>query len=372
MSRRIAPVVAVAISVAWFMGGCVSTQPGTGSGDQPKPAASDVTKGEHVELRLLTYTDATWKCLNITLPDQPPEQTIPEASESESGRPRFLEALAAAGAGALVGAIVDGIQAAIKAEAETHERQFRQSIYATDFWQALGQPRYAGFELKRVADGYDATNPAARLVVAFVYSPYDPRLVLLKPVYVDIRAAKAKVSSDDGGARRMNVKLNCIMVGSYVSEKGDLVQQSLADTTFTLNAVNLDKPVVRSATWIKKTGEIDAHWEGDLKDHVAGFFFSPRPSQDAIKSLSDELTRADTRIEGEKDADKKKALAGGRKTVVERLREAAKGGAFGLTLLVTETDASKAKDTLIQIADFVGAQRTPVVDQTKSAINPKK
>lgn len=351
------------------LAGCAGNA-GSGAHHEPDKAVtrveSNVADAERVELRLLTYNDPVWGELKICPGPRPAGETISDKADDPSGRPRFLAGLAVEGVSMLVGMVVDAVQAAIKAEAELHERQYRQTVYATDFWEELGKPRYAGFELSRYAAGSD--KPASRLLVAFAYSESDPRMVLLKPVHLSMTASKAKVSPGSGDVRRMNVKLNTLIVGSYVNDKHVFVQENLADSTLTLGAINLDDFKVKQSTFESKAG-----WTGDFKYATAGFFLAPRPSSDLLAPLTEDLRVIDNKLAQSTltPADKDR-LEKARSALVESIRKYSRGGAFGVTAIVTETDTSKAREVLLKIADFVGAQRTPLINQAKELIGEKK
>lgn len=349
MSTRVA-AFALMVSGLTALLGCSSADR-----QDPKPASSerqfvrdDVIAAERVSITLLKYGDPKdndlLSKLEIKLPAQPMPLQPQGSSSGQTGR--VFAALGAAGAAALIGAVVDGVQAAIKAEAEKHERQYRQTTYATDFWLPGLQPKYSGFVIERFAHGFGET-PASRIVIAFEYSEFDPRLVLLKPVYFDLRAVRAKVSRGAAGMRNASVKVNALIVGTHVDKKATLIQENLADATFSLSAINLDDCPTLRASWDKDK----KMWAGELKDYAAGYFFSPRPSQDRLGAVLEMAASA------ERD---------------EEIRRLMAGGAFGVTAIVTETDDSRAKKTLIEIADFVGAQKGLFTDAAQKAIEGEK
>jgi hypothetical protein len=375
-----------------ILGACSVT--GSSGNADPGSVGSDLTSGETVILRLVS--DADWmskpeyKGLGVLLPPRP-APVVAGAADSASHN-RFFESAVNNGLGAIVGLIVDGITAAIKAEAEKHERQFRQTTYATDFWEQMNVPKYRAIEIIRYADGFappadgSLGTPAARVLVAIVPSEYDPRMLLLKPVYIEWKAAKAKVSSGPSGKRLMTLKMNVLMIGAYVNGSGALVQDNLADATFVLKGVNLDAAVKMTATWTGGKASEGGKWSpGPLTDATAGFFFAPRVSEDLTKAPKSRLAELSGLIvtarkdiekasEGQAKADSQARLANLQQEqagLEQSVINLARGGAFGLTVAVTETDESKAKETLLQIADFVGAQKSAAVDAAKGLL-PKK
>ena len=330
----------------------------------------DATSHERVTVRLLTAAQwtADGDLKEITLPDMPREEAV---KLDDRARGRSLS-LVASVAGFAAGIVMDFVQEAIKREAATHERQYRQTVHGTDFWEHLGTPRYRGFVIERTATTATGERVvAARIAIAFIYNPDDPRMVLLKPVFVDIDAAKARVSAVRG-VRSMDVKINTLLVGTQVDADGVISTQNLADATFVLDSFALDgsgpfRALLPGGTeeWTsQRWNEGTQRWEDDetLAHATAGFFLSPLPAGNP----EDQVAAAETALANARQGQ-------GGKTESQVREEAARigsGGAFGLTVIVTETDRSKVAEVLVDIADFVGSQRDAVIKHVEGAINP--
>lgn len=367
-----------------------------GSGCQAPQFASkasagnnDDIKGEKVEVNLITYCQ--WKDspryngLEITLPDQP--DLIAERADVDSFR--RLDSVA----GAVIGAAIDFIQARIKKEAAKHERQFHGTTYADDFWLSGGQPKYAAFEVIRTTDAHGESDPAYRLICAFYYSEHDPRLCLIKPVHLRVKAAKAKVSSQ-GGKRRISSKVNIFLTGAWVTDKVVLVQQDLANAAFTQSSYDLARTEPLKATFAsgKWAGEPPSGPADRFAKQTYGYFRAPPLSPDRLQFATSNLNRAKSEFQqAEKELkeatkqyeetpdadDELKAAAKTAKddaetardcariwrdALLERRNEALAGGAFQLSVLVTETDKSKTQEMLIKIADYVGSQKKVIIE----------
>lgn len=286
--------------------GCATTRSGS--------VVHDDIRGERVTINLIPYKDyddcnsAIRSFLitqSIALPPKPVPQTPSKLTTTA------IDSVV----GAVIGAIVEYVQVKLKEEAAKHERQFGATLYAGDFWDANGSPKYAGFEVIRTTDSHPSKDPAYRLICAFEYSEGDSRICLIRPVYLRVDAAKAKVTAING-KRRISTKSDILMTGAWIDHQNAFRQQDLANASFAYSAYDVAKPATLKSTWTDNVG-----WTGELATSVYGYFRTPPLSED--------------------------------KTA---------GGAFQLSVLVTERDESKTAKTLVRIADYIGAQKQVIVE----------
>ncbi|MDF1810343.1 MAG: hypothetical protein P1U42_11680 [Phycisphaerales bacterium] len=271
--------------------------------DNPLPSASRrnfIRADEQVVLRMLTR-DQMAKKYGITLPN---------ANES-------LKSLVA-GADFLsfgVGLVVDFIQAQLSREAAKHTQQFKMFTYADDFW-VDGIPKYAGFEMVRYAKGFDGkndTNPAFQYACYFEPSEHDPRIFLMRAVYLKVDASKAKVSTS-GGKRNLTVQINTVMEAAEFNSKNVFSKVVIANDVFTFPGYNLDTSNELKSFWN------GSEWKGDLSNHIAGYFRAPHWNSKQY------------------------------------------GGAFKLFVQVTETDESRVQDVLNKVEGFIGSNKDKIVE----------
>jgi hypothetical protein len=276
--------------------------------------------GETVTLRLIPMDE--WEALGVG--------KLPAPVDKD----RFFGE-AASLAGAAVGAVVDIVQAELKKEAARHTQQYSAFLYADDFWDKKS-PRYGGFEIRRETTAYghvpadaegDAceARPAFRLVCAFVPSRHEPRLFLIRPVFLQVNSAKAKVSPSGRAGRVLTIEARTLIEAMAIDDKGNFFQREVADALLKVPGYSLETSRQLTSTY----SEDDGKWTGPLASQVAGYFMAPIASGDGGQS----------------------------------------GGAFRLALVVTETDDSRAQKTLLQFSDFVGEQRERVVEVVKGAID---
>jgi hypothetical protein len=378
-------------TIAMFVVGCASS-----GAAGPSSNRSYVREGENVFVRLVTWeewndpkiyarpTYSVEKNVSVKV-ELPPELKVLGVAEAD-------EALRFGGVGevaaALVGAAIDFVKVQLEKEAAKHTQQYKQFTYADDFWKGPGLAKYAAFELIRYADGFNTPEkPAFRMVCAIVPSRYDRRIVLLRPVYLKVNAAAAKVSPGWSGDRRFTIEAKTVVQGAGVDDKGGFEQKDLADATLSIPGYNLDESPALYATFKKNEGNStgDGVWEGPLKDSVAGYFRAPLPpvTKETQKALADavqNLREAEANLASEiaengKDSNQVKAATKAvakMKDNVEKLGNSDsawytthRGGAFRLSVVVTETDDSRARTTLLEFAEFVGQQREGAVKLTK-------
>lgn len=368
----------------------------------PSPRVrSFVRDGERVNLRLITHERWATDYAGLTGADNKPI-VLPDqldAIEPQNALVyRSLPMLDSA-IGAAVGVLVDVVKAEIEKEAARHQQQFTQSTYADDFFKGPGRCRYAAFEVERIAkdfgDAAHPESPAFRMICAILPSKHDRRIFLLKPVFLRLNAAAAKVSESSGGATTLSIKVNTVLQGAKVKKDGTLEQPNLADATFTWSGYDLKTRPIMSATFDRQTNT----WSGELRDATAGYFLSPTPypdettSSDAARDAEkagaasvalagakaelDRLNAADPKdpaatkkAEDAVGAAKKESDAAGAALARSQSRweVASAGGAFRLYVAVTETDDSKAKEHLLKFAEFVGGQKDELVKQAKAAV----
>lgn len=323
----------------------------------------DDTRGERVLVNLITpaewnsrYKDGLIDSKSIVLPDPPVLQLV--SSDDEF---RALDSIA----GAVIGTAVDFIQGQIKKEAAKHERQFHGMTYATDFW-VDATPKYVAFEVVRFTDQYpEAPAPddenqqppedaAYRLICAFQYSEYDPRICTIKPVYLKVNSAKAKVTKQ-GAKYRIESKADVFLSGSWISSKDAFVTQDLAEAGFKQGSYDLEKSQAMYATWDSSNSTWSG--KGGLHKLTYGYFRTPPISGDRWKAAEIEYRSTLREIGASTSADSNRR----RYQAKDDLISAYSGGAFKLSVVVTETDKSRAKETLIKIADYIGEQKESII-----------
>lgn len=288
--------------------GCATTRSGS--------VVHDDIRGERVTINLIPYKgeDGFESPFDCFLKEQRIELPKRGSSGSSFVTEQVDKAIDSV-AGAVIGAIVEYVQVKLKEEAAKHERQFGATVYAGDFWEADRVPKYAGFEVIRTTDSHALENPAYRLICAFEYSKSDPRICLIRPVYLRVDAAKAKVTAING-KRRISTKSDILMTGAWIDDQNGFRQQDLANASFTYSAYDVAKPATLKSTWTENGG-----WTGELATSVYGYFRTPPLSKGTTE-----------------------------------------GGAFRLSVFVTERDESKTAKTLVRIADYIGAQKQVIIE----------
>lgn len=270
--------------------------------------------GEAVEIRLFTYEewkdDCRYKDLGVELPKKP----APISTNNNF-------ALGAAGvAAALVGVVVDAVKVELEKEAAKHVQQYTDILYADDFWAEPGVPRYAGFELIRTTSAFSDDRPASRIIFMFDPSDHDRRLMLIRPVYLKVNSAAAKVSAGLDKHRRFTIQVNALMETVVLNEKL-LLQTTTADASFAVRAYSLDASNALRASFDPEKNK----WSGPLAQHVAGYFVAPLINFGRGPSPG--------------------------------WYSQTEGGAFKLSIAVTETDDSRARETILKFSEFVGSQK---------------
>lgn len=374
------------VMIAVCAGGCAGGAAGRSERN------SYVREGETVAIRLITWEEWDDPAANVrptylgdagerVAIELPPQLGLlqPEVA-LEAFRVREVAA-------AIVGAVVDFVKVRLEKEAAKHTQQFRQFTYADDFWKGPGLANYAAFELVRNAKGYDtAENPAFRMVCAIVPSRYDRRIVLLRPVYLKVNAAAAKVSPGWSGDRRLTIEVQTVIQGAGLDDKGGFEQRDLADATLRVPGYNLNQSPALYATFHQTNPAGDGAWKGPLEHSVAGYFRAPMPpitkeSQSAMVLAVQNLSEARMRLAQTNPTDEEatKAASNQVKESRERLERigasdspwysAHRGGAFRLYIAVTETDDSRARTTILEFAEFVGKQRDEAVNLARNQID---
>ena len=227
----------------------------------------------------------------------------------------MMESFPAAFAPFLVGVAVDVVKAHLEKVASEYEAQFQGTAYAEKFWRDdSGNLEYSGFKVRRYTDRYPKAGgrPAFEFEAKFVPSTNDGRFILVQPVSVQTRSARARVHR---GAK-----------GSFETQITMQVDASWFD--------DKDKPqsgTLMSANWKlsgQKLSETPTTLANNEQNRI-GWFVMPT-SKDAVG------------VPGKPG-----------------------GTPFKITVMVTEKDESKAKETIERIATFVGDQKDKIVDSVK-------
>lgn len=395
------------VVVTLCIAGCGSMPPSYGPGKNHYRLT-----GERVEIRLITYDqwERTYSAFlaekagvnKIDLPPRPEAGAWLPVGPGSSDR-AVGEAEVSALLATIAGAAIDAVKAAIEAEAKTHEQQYRQSVSADDFWEG-GRPRYAAFEVVRFVDSatkgqkegqktQGQKDVAARQVFALVYSQYDPRIIHVRPIFVSVPLAKAKVSRS-AGAQRLAVRSDIVVDSSWVNTGKDgleLKSTSLGAGPIRVGGYGLSEsdPAVWHATWNPGTqsgsapdepAEQDWPWTGRLAGLSTVRFLAPQPSSDRVSAFNEEAIKEVYRARAALAAIEaqlartdlppraRTEFEGQHRTQAQKLRTLMapfSGGAFTLSVIVTESDQSKVAERLLRVAEFVGSQRDTVVELIK-------
>ncbi len=234
--------------------------------------------------------------------------------------------------GALVDVAVDLVKGAIETEAAKLERQYGQVDYRSDFWSIVVtatntvafRPNYAGFTLRRLTKDYPRLdNPAMQLDCAFELSD-GGRMFLIRPTQFVLRQAKAKVINPDG---RINIAVDIAVDAMWIDKTQTARQSRIASSTFDIADYDLSRTDLRT----------------DFKGQMAGWFPGVPVS-----------AGPDGKYPWDPSA-------------VTRTRRWS-DGCFKLTVLVTERDASRAKEHLERTARYIGTQKSLLIEKAEQAI----
>lgn len=211
-------------------------------------------------------------------------------------------------------------------EARAKARRYKEFAAELRVGKATFKPRYAAFEIVRTAEKAntrsDGESPAFRLVVAIVPSKSDQRLFLLRPLYLEVDSAKAKVASVD--EPKITIEMDIEIKGSYVNAKKQFVTSNLASNKWTFSGFKM-----------KGDHFICSEFEDANSPHIAGWFFAPPISAD--------------------------------KTPVGEVDDLA-GGAFSIAVNITERDESKAPEYIQRAANLVGENKEKIVSEVQNSI----
>lgn len=211
----------------------------------------------------------------------------------------------------LIGYAIDFIKAELDDEAKRYERQFDAVIYDDGFWIAEEDYKWGAFELTRTTKSTRGTDtrPAFRFVCAIVPSVHDPNVFLLKPLFFQVTSAKAKVASSKS---TISVKVNVVIDAMWWDPKSELLKTGkIALTTWKIGGYDIAKQKPKFFS------------EKGTQPHTAGWF-------GAVP-----LTHPD----------------------------ATSGGAFKLTVIVTERDESKAANYIERASKMLGENKDRIVNQ---------
>jgi hypothetical protein len=245
---------------------------------------------------------------------------------------------------------IDWVAEQANKEAAKYEAQFKQAKYDDSFWEN-GSPKYAGFEIVRWADGYE--NPASRLVCRFEYSKAEPRIVLIRPLHYSIPAAKTQVARI-GESGSIASRTTIMISGAWLDKHGSLQQQELANASIALRNLKF------------REGS-DNNYSKDVEGMVFGYFLAPPVSHDTVAMQLQNYRAALATHNSANTKDSSKAL----EKAHEVLTDAYDGGAFRISVVVTENDESKVKDYLIRFSDYITERKPDVVKAVKDATSDK-
>ena len=185
------------------------------------------------------------------------------------------------------------------------------------------RPTFAGFEVIRRTSKSD---PAFRFVGAFVPSRADPRLFLIRPLFLEVDSSKAKVAKTDGAS--LTIELDMELVGSWLAEKDAFQTATLATAKWAWSGFDMtsEDHFICADFADPDGGQIDG-------PHIAGWFPGVPRSKD----------------------------------IPGRDPGAPHGGAFRLAINVTERDESKAPQYLERAAKLLGDNKEQIIKQLQSA-----
>jgi hypothetical protein len=256
------------------------------------------------------------------------------------GTPRLTLPLAAI-TGAAVGFVVDQVKSELAKEAELYQAQFGATAYETGFWDFSTDkpdslsPHYCGFVVTRYAKGFEKGAdgkgvPAYRLICALVPAQClgddrktDIRLFAIKPLLFSTNAAKAKVLWTGS---KISSAINIALDATWIDKGQGVHQERVATADFVFSAYDLAQigdqyDLTNAKKWEDQKGPYPLIKD---KDKIAGWF--------AGMPLS---------------------FSGDGKT--------AWNSTFKITVLVTESDQSQAKEAFEWLSKFVGDQKPAIV-----------
>jgi hypothetical protein len=332
--------------------------------------------GEQVEIRMLTKSDFGDDCETYfaTVGWDMPDHDDKAESRSEAflacykaantfRQARAVEAdpltqesvLGVDIAAGLIGLTVDVIAKELEKDAARYQLQYRSITYDDSFWtyanarrsvdesdapmQMVGtlQPKYVGFELVRWTKALprEGGEPASRFVCLLGASRAEPRIFVLRPIYLEVRGTKAKIP--DIGDRGFSVELDIQLIGAFV-KSNQIVEQILATNKWKVGGLSL-RGEKKYRTFVRSD---DASRYDDA--YTAGWFVGvPLPNANA-----DGTFEIDEPEEG--------------RTVYDA------GGPFKLTIVATETADSKAPQYLERSAKYLRDNKDTIVKGLSGAL----
>lgn len=309
MTRKIASAATLALLAGLATAsGCATTY--DASVDSPQ-AAQEVTEDERVEVRVLLASELANYAKDKLWTAEEKADYNARITQEFGGQKMGVELLA----GLAIDFLFDAAKSAVAAEAAKHERQWGGIVYAEGYWKRDSKTsqltqNIAGFEVVRYARDFNDPKKlvAARMVFGFKANAADPRLFTIHPLAVEVNGTKAKVS-----ASKVNLKIDIGIQATWIDRAQTAHVAKVSQTSYEVSGY----PLNTTPVLIK-----------ELKEQVAGWYAGIPVSQAPDGTLIGD-------------------------------------GVFSITVNVTETDPSKAKETIEKFGRLIESGRDPAKEALK-------
>lgn len=325
--RRFALLFTI-MTVIFSFAGCANVNKARNSYDRA---------GEHVRIRMLDSHDLGIRGQTYALANFPddtvrqnafmesynaadPDQTkVSYTGGNGDLNPEFIDV--ASLAASAVGLAVDVVAKELEKDAERYQMQWRGVHYNDAFWLDDSKQRYRAFEVIRTTTLSDQLGePATRFVCAIVPSKFEPGLFLLRPVYLEVKATKAKIP--DIGKDNFSMEFD-FQLSAAVITKNTVKEVVQAASKWPIGGLDLDDE--KSYRTFNSGTEYNEQF-------TAGWFIGvPLP----------------VREQGDSDEG---------------------GGAFKLVVSVTETADSKAPEYIQKASGYLKDNKEKVQETVKSFV----
>ena len=301
----------------------------------PAHKNSDARKGEKVQIKLIDLQSVS------KVPDF--EDQYEKAfgfKPGDAANSKFAIAAAPIVAAA-AGFVMDYVSKQLAEEAKQYEAQFGDTLYDDKFWETESQQSYYGLEITRSVEG----EPAAYRLVCGIAPTSDKQLLVMKPLIFQTKKAKAKVVG--------NGPASYLAIYPHIFKKPGKEINSSVDFTITGYFRDTDqkmKTVPMGAFSFKFPG-YDISTAPILKWGVAA-------GEKGVGEISHQSSGVfDTAPFSYGLDEKGKPVPAVKKPF----------GVFSVTVSVTETDTSNAKENIEKIGKLVSEQKPKVLE----LVNPK-